>query len=126
MKRFVAALLVLTAVGGAAFPAATQSQRELNAAAAADFDKADRRLNDVYKALMAKISSNGQGRLREAQVTWLRFREQECIFETMGTEGGSIHGMMVTMCRTRLTAQRVKDLEHQLDCREGDVSCGGQ
>jgi uncharacterized protein YecT (DUF1311 family) len=119
-------MLILAIVGPPTLPAAAQTQRELNAAAAADFDKADRRLNDVYKALMARISSNGQGRLREAQVAWLRFRDQECTFETMGTEGGSIHGMMVTMCRTRLTAQRVTDLEHQLDCPEGDVSCGGQ
>jgi len=39
--------------------------------------------------------------------------------------GGSIHGMMVAICQTRLTDQRVKDLEKLLNCQEGDLSCAG-
>ena len=44
----------------------------------------------------------------------------------MATTGGSIHSMMVAICLTRLSDQRTKDLEKQLNCPEGDLSCGGQ
>jgi len=44
----------------------------------------------------------------------------------MGTSGGSIHGMMLSQCLTDLTAQQTKRLQRQLNCAEGDVSCGGQ
>jgi uncharacterized protein YecT (DUF1311 family) len=120
-------LAVLIAAGLlAAGSAAAQSQMELNQQAGAELRKSDERLNTVYKALLAKVSEAGKTKLQTAQQAWLRFRDQECEFETMGTVGGSIHSMIVAGCLTRLTDQRVKDLEAQLNCKEGDLSCGGQ
>lgn len=112
--------LVVTSI---ALPVLAQSQMELNQQAGAAFETADKRLNTAYRALMMKIPSDHGDKLREAQITWLRFRDQECTFETMGTAGGSIHSMMVTECRTRLTLERVGHLEKQVNCQEGDVSC---
>ena len=57
------------------------------------------------------------------QEAWIRFRDQECAFIGSSTIGGSIHGMIVAQCQTRLTLARVKDLETQLNCQEGDLSC---
>jgi uncharacterized protein YecT (DUF1311 family) len=110
----------------AAGAAAAQSQMELNAQAAADLRKSDQQLNAVYNKLRARISDAGKKSLQTAQQSWLRFRDQECEFETMGTVGGTIHSMIVAICLTRLTDQRIKDLEAQLNCKEGDLSCGGQ
>jgi uncharacterized protein YecT (DUF1311 family) len=122
--------LVLTAASAVAAlaisSAAAQSQMELNAQAAADLRKSDEQLNAVYNKLRAKISDAGKNKLQVAQQSWLHFRDQECEFETMGTVGGSIHSMIVAICLTRLTDQRVKDLEAQLNCQEGNLSCGGQ
>ena len=118
----IAGTLTAIAVGSAA----AQSQMELNAQAAGDLRKSDERLNAVYNKLRAKISDAGKKSLQTAQQSWLRFRDQECEFETMGTVGGSIHSMIVALCLTRLTDQRIKDLEAQLNCKEGDLSCGGQ
>jgi uncharacterized protein YecT (DUF1311 family) len=83
-------------------------------------------LNAVYNKLRAKISDAGKNKLQVAQQSWLHFRDQECEFETMGTVGGSIHSMIVAICLARLTDQRVKDLDAQLNCQEGNLSCGGQ
>ena len=124
MRRVLAASGVLTMI--AIGSAAAQSQMELNAQAAADLRKSDQQLNAVYNKLRAKISDAGKKGLQTAQQSWLRFHDQECEFETMGTVGGSIHSMIVAICLTRLTDQRVKDLEAQLNCQEGDLSCGGQ
>ena len=118
----IASALAAAAVGSAA----AQSQMELNQQAAADLRKSDEQLNAVYNKLRAKISDAGKKSLQAAQQSWLRFRDQECEFETMGTVGGSIHSMIVAICLTRLTDQRIKDLDAQLNCKEGDLSCGGQ
>ncbi|MPZ32606.1 MAG: DUF1311 domain-containing protein [Rhodospirillales bacterium] len=118
----IASALAAAAVGSAA----AQSQMELNAQAAVDLRKSGEQLNAVYNKLGAKISDAGKKSLQAAQQSWLRFRDQECEFETMGTVGGSIHSMIVAICLTRLTDQRIKDLEAQLNCKEGDLSCGGQ
>jgi uncharacterized protein YecT (DUF1311 family) len=123
--RFAAfcAAAIMAIAGGAAVG---QSQMELNAQAASDLRKSDERLNVVYDKVRARVSDAGKKSLQTAQQSWLRFRDQECEFETMGSVGGSIHSMVVTICLTRLTDQRVKDLEAQLNCKEGDLSCGGQ
>jgi uncharacterized protein YecT (DUF1311 family) len=118
----VASAVIAIAIGSAA----AQSQMELNAQAGADLRKSDEQLNAVYNKLRAKISDAGKKNIQVAQQSWLRFRDQECEFETMGTVGGSIHSMIVAICLTRLTDQRVKDLEAQLNCQEGNLSCGGQ
>ena len=119
---FIASAVTAMAIGSAA----AQSQMELNAQAAGDLRKSDAQLNAVYNKLRAKISDAGKKNLQTAQQTWQRFRDQECEFETMGTVGGSIHSMIVAICLTRLTDQRIKDLEAQLNCKEGDLSCGAQ
>src|SRR5512143_1218874 len=108
----VASAVMVIAIGSAA----AQSQMELNAQAGDALRKSDQQLNAVYNKLRAKISDAGKKSLQTAQQSWLRFRDQECEFETMGTVGGSIHSMIVAICLTRLTDQRIKDLEAQLNC----------
>ena len=95
-------------------PSYGQTQSELN-------QQTDQRLNAVFSSLIAKISAAGKASLRDAE----KFRDQECAFETMGSVGGSVHPMVVSQCKSRLTNQRTKDLEGQLNCKEGDLSCGG-
>ena len=124
MRRVLAVAGAIAVIGGGT--AAAQSQMEMNAQAGSALQKSDAQLNAVYNKLRAKISDAGKKSLQTAQQSWLRFRDQECEFETMGTVGGSIHSMIVAICLTRLTDQRIKDLEAQLNCKEGDLSCGGQ
>ena len=124
MRRVLAVVAAIAAIGGGT--AMAQSQMEMSAQAGSALQKSDAQLNAVYNKLRAKISDAGKKSLQTAQQSWLRFRDQECEFETMGTVGGSIHSMIVAICLTRLTDQRIKDLEVQLNCEEGDLSCGGQ
>ncbi|TLG79109.1 lysozyme inhibitor LprI family protein [Methylocystis sp. B8] len=102
------------------------TQTAMNLCAGENFKHADAELNAVYAKLLGKVSAAGGPKLREAQKSWIKYRDAQCEFETMGTTGGSIHGMMLWQCLTDLTVQQTKRLQHQLTCQEGDVSCGGQ
>ena len=124
-RRRIAAAALLLGVA-AASPARAQSQLDLDQAAGAKFRAADKALNLAYDKLLDKISSAGQKGLIGAQRIWIRFRDEECDFETMGSLGGSVHSMAVTVCRTRLTRARIADIEAQINCREGDMTCGAQ
>ena len=106
--------------------ARAQTQRDLNEAEGAKYAVADKAMNAAYQRLMTKISENGRKALREAQRSWIAFRDLECDFDTFGTRNGTIHPLEVALCMTRLTRQRTADLKAQIDCEEGDVSCGGQ
>jgi uncharacterized protein YecT (DUF1311 family) len=103
-----------------------QTQLEMTATEGEKFKQADKQLNAAYNQLLAKTSPAGQSALRDAQRTWLRFRDQECDFETFGTRDGSVHSMSLLICMTNLTGLRTKQLVAQIECEEGDVTCGHQ
>lgn len=117
--------LVALLVALVAMPVAghAQSQMELNQQAGAALQDADRQLNAAYTKLRTRLSPESRARLQSAEEAWIRFRDQECAFIGAPTAGGSIHGMIVAQCKARLTLVRVKDLETQLNCQEGDLSC---
>jgi uncharacterized protein YecT (DUF1311 family) len=102
------------------------TQMEMNVCEGEKFKKADAALNDAYARLAKKVSAEGRTKLVETQRAWLKYRDQQCAFETLGTMGGSIHGMVAAICQTALTEAQTKRLRAQVDCEEGDVSCGGQ
>lgn len=103
-----------------------QTQTDMNICSYRDFQKADAALNASYRALLGKISPAGQTKLRQAERDWVSYRDAQCGFETMGTQGGTIHPLVRNQCETALTEAQTKRLEAQLHCQEGDVSCGGQ
>lgn len=100
-----------------------QSQMELNQQAGTTLRDADRQLNVAYTKLRTRLGPESRARLQAAEEAWIRFRDRECTFIGAPTAGGSIHGMIVAQCQARLTLVRVKDLEAQLNCQEGDLSC---
>ncbi|MBB3259371.1 uncharacterized protein YecT (DUF1311 family) [Paraburkholderia bannensis] len=86
----------------------------------------DQALNETYRALLAKISKSGADQLRKTQRAWLGWRDAQCEFNTMATNGGTIHSSMYALCIDELTQEQTRRLDAQLHCKEGDLSCGGQ
>ncbi len=123
IRRLVALLASVVAVQGLPFPVHGQTQMDLNQQAGTALQDADRQLNAVYTKLRTRLGPESRARLQAAEEAWIRFRDRECAFIGAPTAGGSIHGMIVAQCQARLTLVRVKDLEAQLNCQEGDLSC---
>lgn len=120
IRRLVSLLAVVVALPAVGF---AQSQMELNQQAGTQLQDADRQLNAAYTKLRTRLGPESRTRLQAAEEAWIRFRDRECAFIGAPTTGGSIHGMIVAQCQARLTLVRVKDLEAQLNCQEGDLSC---
>ncbi len=91
-----------------------QTQLELNYCAGQSFQKRDRELNQVYQALLPRLSQSRRQRLVTAQLNWIRFRDDECTFFGSYAEGGSMQPMLVAGCKDRLTQQRTADLRAYL------------
>jgi uncharacterized protein YecT (DUF1311 family) len=99
------------------------NQMQLDECAGQDFTAVDRKLNALYRTLVAKYNAADGALLKTAERAWLSYRDAECDFETNGTVGGTINPMMDTMCRTKKTNARIKELTAQFKCEEGDLSC---
>ncbi|HZH29565.1 MAG TPA: lysozyme inhibitor LprI family protein [Pyrinomonadaceae bacterium] len=93
------------------------TQPELNQCAARARDKADAELNEVYRELLKNTSGAERARLRAAQLAWIKFRDAQCDYESVGNKGGSIYPMVYSFCLAKLTNTRVRQLQEIL--REG-------
>ena len=88
-----------------------QTTLDMNVCSSQEFQAADRKLNQVYQQLQAKISSRQKQRLTAAQGTWIAFRDQNCDYAKGQFEGGSLAASTYGYCRARVTQERIKDLE---------------
>jgi uncharacterized protein YecT (DUF1311 family) len=131
MKALLAALIVILLSGNAAraqdekIDCASQSlnQMQLDQCAGREFKAAEARLDALYLSMRAKYDAPNGALFEAAQRSWRAWRDAECAYETNGTAGGTINSMMQTKCRAARTSARLKELDAQLHCEEGDLSC---
>lgn len=115
MKKIACAFLAsLVSVLLLSAPSLAQNQHEMNQQAAADFQKADKELNTVYKLLMKKLSGKVKQRLIDSQILWVKFRDAEADAHGLNFEGGTMQPMIFEGTRARLTEKRVSELKEWL------------
>lgn len=75
------------------------------------YEVSDKRLNEVYKQLAAKLSGEERSLLVEAQLGWIKLRDNNCEFETYRSRGGTGHSGFLNECLDRMTKARTAELE---------------
>ena len=107
------------ALVGAGFTAASfvpkvshaQTQREMNAQAAKEYEAADATLNKVYKQVMSKLGKQSQTNLRTKQRAWIKYRDKEAQEVADENRGGTIAPMEYYLRLTELTELRIEELK---------------
>lgn len=105
------------------------TQLDLNLCAEADWQRADRDLNEAYAAAMDLLKSwegdlpenlrGGPETLRTAQRAWISYRDAACAAEGYAMRGGSAEPLLVYGCLARLTEARARDLWDFTSAYEG-------
>jgi uncharacterized protein YecT (DUF1311 family) len=102
-----------------------QDQSSMTQCAFKAWEEADKELNDRWKIAIgeardadAEMKSWGDdGRpgheetLRNAQRSWITFRDSQCEYEGFEARGGTMEPMLVGLCLERLTRERTRQLE---------------
>jgi uncharacterized protein YecT (DUF1311 family) len=132
-RRLSAACLALLLLlgGGHAFAtgidcADPADQRAMTICAEQALQAADAELDAAYQALREKVSPEGREKLEAARQAWITYRDAQCAFDTFGARDGTIYPMVRSTCLASLTRVQIQRLNDQLDCKEGDLSCGNQ
>lgn len=96
------------------------AQVELTYCAEQDWLAADAALNAAYKqarqaqqtidAGLPAAEQGAEAQLRDAQRSWVAFRDAACAAEGYQMHGGSAEPMVIYGCRARLTEARTADL----------------
>ncbi|MCZ8190393.1 MAG: lysozyme inhibitor LprI family protein [Microcystis sp. LE19-338.1B] len=92
-----------------------QTQSQMNICAGIAYQNADRKLNQVYRQLLPKLSAARKQKLITAQQAWIKFRDSSCEFERSAYGGGSMAPMIYGFCLANVTEQRTKDLQRYLE-----------
>ncbi|WP_413165036.1 lysozyme inhibitor LprI family protein [Capilliphycus salinus ALCB114379] len=91
------------------------SMIEMRKCAQDKYVKVDKELNQTYQKLMANLNDNQRKqRLISAQRSWIQFRDKTCSYEASEALGGSLEGLLLTNCLTRVTAHRTSELKQYL------------
>jgi uncharacterized protein YecT (DUF1311 family) len=115
MQRYLV-IITITASLLACNSAYAQSQPELNAAADAEYQKADARLNATYKKLLAKLDDEGKKKLIAAERAWVAYRDAQADFDAdAAARGGSMEPMEYSNSCLELTEARIKQLEKAIE-----------
>ena len=107
-----------------------QTQLEMNEAAQAKFNQADKQLNIVYKKVLTSYSrdSNFIAQLKASQRIWIQFRDAEMKMrfpEKDQSNYGSVFPMCWYIYMEELTVERTKKLKLWLTgAKEGEVCSG--
>ena len=125
MKRILPALLLSCVAFSASAPAQRraakdpcrdpQSQAEMNMCAAKKFKAADAELNKVYNRLASMLEGGNLARLKAAEVSWLKYRDDDCGYEAGLFEGGSMRPLILSSCMERVTKARTAELRGQIN-----------
>ena len=92
-------------------------QGAMNICAQYRFVEQDIALNGVFRRLRIQLKTDSAKKnLIAAQRAWVGFRDLDCSYEASGVEGGSMHAMLESDCRTRRTKERVVHLQAFLEC----------
>jgi uncharacterized protein YecT (DUF1311 family) len=92
-----------------------QTQAEINAAARADFTKADVDLNKTYQAVLAKLPAAGKQKLKEAQRAWIASRDAEAAGAAKQAGNGAIAPTIRYGRMTDLTRKRIAELKAMIN-----------
>jgi uncharacterized protein YecT (DUF1311 family) len=78
-------------------------------------EREDKKLNEVYRNLLATLATEEAQRLKSSQRAWIAFRNADValVVHHYG-EGGSLGASIAAMRAFQLTRHRVKDLELRL------------
>lgn len=116
-------LLTIGLIAGCSVAQATESDKQMDACLdkatttvamqecqAAAIKAQDTRLNQAYKALMARSSPELKTELKAVQRRWIRFRDANCKFYALSS-GGSVATLGAGECMRATTAHRADELE---------------
>ena len=125
MKRTLIAVAALLASGAAWADDCSNAntQTEMNQCAAAQYQAADKKLNETWQQALKRTSGQQLELLKKAQQAWISLRDADCAFLASGAEGGSMQPMLISQCMTDKSVEREAFLASLLQCEDGDQNC---
>ena len=94
-----------------------QTQADMNICWGNEYKKADAKLNQTYQQLAAMLDDEQKTQLKNAENSWIKYRDANCEFVADQYKGGSIRPMIAAICLADVTNNRATELKNQIKDR---------
>lgn len=88
-----------------------------NIKSADELEVADKKLNAIYKQVMAVLNETEKTELRHEQRKWIKYRDISCEEETKGMNG-SMYNAFLNNCEKEKTEKRIEELNEILESKK--------
>lgn len=89
-----------------------------NIKSAEELEVADKKLNAIYKQVIAVLNETEKTALRHEQRKWIKNRDISCEEETKDSKGGSLYNAFLNNCEKEKTEKRIEELNDILQSKE--------
>jgi len=108
-------LFIILFVAVPTLPSFAQSQNEMTQQAWAEFEKADKQLNDVYQKVLKSMEDDiAKQKLIAVQKAWIKFRDAQAELDADSERGGSLANQVMAESETVMTKARTEQLKKYL------------
>lgn len=90
------------------------TQAEASECAYREYQAADAEMNKAYSQLVSKIDADARARLKEAELSWIKYRDANCRYESSFYLGGTMRPMIESFCLARMTKARTAEIREQI------------
>jgi uncharacterized protein YecT (DUF1311 family) len=122
-KKITICLVSISSIFSLSFATPANSERQMNCKNPASTiehkacenlasEEIDKQLNQVYKSIIAKSTGTEKQKLIKAQLSWIKFRDNNCDFEVDMNRGGTGYSIFFNECIQRMTKARTAELKN--------------
>jgi uncharacterized protein YecT (DUF1311 family) len=90
------------------------SQATYGTCVAVEYERADKKLNSVWKQVISQLSGDAKERLIDRQLAWIDERDAICDRETQDSKRGMGYRIFLNLCLRRVTIERTEVLRGYL------------
>jgi len=108
-------LFIILFVTGSTLSSLAQSQNEMTQQAWAEFEKADKQLNEVYQKVLKSMEDDiAKQKLIAVQKAWIKYRDAQAELDADSERGGSLANQILAESETTMTKARTAELKKYL------------
>jgi uncharacterized protein YecT (DUF1311 family) len=91
------------------------NQIELNECSKKSLDEETKKINKLYNDYRNTLEDTQKKSLKEVQLSWIKYKDKKCEFETSFYSGGSIAPLIYSECQKDETVKRANEFKEYLN-----------
>jgi uncharacterized protein YecT (DUF1311 family) len=91
------------------------NQIELNECSKKSLDEETKKINKLYNDYRNTLEDTQKKSLKEVQLSWIKYKDKKCEFETSFYSGGSIVPSIYSECQKDETVKRANEFKEYLN-----------